>query len=391
MSMRVLHVARTLTVGGIEPHLMALGSGLQSAGWQVAIASSRPEISDARSIDWFTSRGFRHYEISFPGPDLSLDIVNKSVRSAMQFGSVIADFCPDVIHVHYRATSIYAYFAQLLAGIPAVSTLHIVPIPSSWLYRKVSFWGKRTIAISSESRDYLKNTFKLRDSQIRLIHHGVDAEHYRPPTRSERESARATLGVQSEPIVIAMLARMSEEKGHDILLNALAQLKEKGHRIAALLAGVSISGDTSWRETMMKMALDLGIADQVHFLGFTDARQVLWASDIAVLPSRREGFPLAVIEAMLSGLVPLRTAAAGAYDQIEDGKTGFIVPVDDSSLLAQRLLLLLENEKRRQTMALAARAAALSRFSVDRMVTQTSDLYNEVLRLQTGNENAGSR
>lgn len=359
---------------------MTLGSGLQTAGWQVAIASEQPRIPNRHNVEWFTSHGFRHYEVPFPGPDTDIDAVKRAVQSAIQFRAVIADFRPDVIHVHYRATSIYAQAAQVLGGIPSVSTLHITPIPSGVLYRMVSFWGRRTIAISSDVREYLKTVFKLDESRIRTIHHGVDSDYFHPPTDTERSVARAELDVDNEPLVIAVLARMSHEKGHDVLFKALARLKDRGLRFCALLAGVSISGETEWRNRMMRLANDLGIADQVRFLGFTDARQVLWASDILVLPSRREGFPLAILEAMMSGLVPVRTVAAGAYDQIDDGETGFLIPIDDDEMLAKRIMLLGEDADCRKRMASAARDAAVARFSVRQMVDKTAELYNEVVR-----------
>ncbi|MGI9069869.1 MAG: glycosyltransferase family 4 protein [Bryobacteraceae bacterium] len=377
--MRILHLVRTLTVGGIEPHLMTLGRGLQAVGCEVAIASDGGNGSHSHGIDWFTSHGFRHYLVAFPGPDMNAAILRRAVQSALNFRSAVEDFRPDLIHVHYRATSVYAQIAQLAAGIPFVSTLHIIPIPSGSLYRSVSFWGEHTIAISSEVRKYLKSAFEVKESRIRLIHHGVDTDPYRPPTRGERQAARDKFDVTSAPLVIAMLARMSWEKGHDLLLKALACLREQGYRPVALLAGVSISGETQWRDAMVKMASQLGCADQVRFLGYADARDVLWSSDISVLPSRWEGFGLAVVEAMLCGLVPVRTPAAGASDQIDDGENGFIVPFESSESLAQRLKVLIQEEGLRHQMALAARAKALSKFSATGMVTKTLNVYEDVL------------
>ena len=83
-----------------------------------------------------------------------------------------------------------------------------------------------------------------------------------------------------------------------------------------------------WGDKMREYAKGAGIAGQVQFLGYTDSRHVLWASDVCVLPSRQEGFAVAIIEAMLCGVVPIRTPAAGAAEQIDDGTNGFIVPFE---------------------------------------------------------------
>lgn len=106
-------------------------------------------------------------------------------------------------------------------------------------------------------------------------------------------------------------------------------------------------------------------------IGYQDSQKVYWASDVLVLPSRKEGFPLVIVEAMLSGVVPIRTPAAGAYDQIEDGKTGFIIGFDDYKMLANRLDQLLSDDKFREKIAINAYNFAKENFTADIMVEKT--------------------
>lgn len=377
--MRVLYFARTLTVCGIEPHIMTLGRGMMAAGWEVALASDGGDNAGPHGVEWFTSHGFRHYKVAFPSPEKPAANLGRALKSPVDVRSAIADFRPDLIHVHYRVTSVYARIAQLLYKVPFVTTLHLTHIPHGRLHRLASYWGKLTIAISDETRDYLQSAFGVDESRIRLVHNGVDDSYYRPASPVERLAARRKLGVEPEPAVVALIGRMSRAKAHDVFLRALARLRQQGCRVVALLAGVSIEGDTAWRDAMQAMAADLGVADQVRFLGFVEARDVCWAADLTVLPSRQEGFPLVVIESMLSGVVPIRTPAGGASQQIDDGQNGFIVPFEDSDSLSDRIRLLIEDSDLRRQMAAAARKKALSSFSAAAMVKKTLDVYGEIL------------
>jgi len=150
--------------------------------------------------------------------------------------------------------------------------------------------------------------------------------------------------------------------------------------VVALLAGASIDGTTEWGDKMREYANGAGIAAQVQFLGHTHSRDVLWASDVCVLPSRQEGFALAIIEAMLCGVVPIRTPAAGAAEQIDDGTSGFIVPFEDSAALAERLYTLLSDPDCRSRMSAATLEKGRTQFSAKVMVDRTIGVYKEVLQ-----------
>ncbi|HEY3458444.1 MAG TPA: glycosyltransferase family 4 protein [Bryobacteraceae bacterium] len=379
--MRVLFLVRTLTAGGVETHIMTLGRGLMAQGCEVAIASDGGIDNHTHGIQWFEASGFRHYKIDFPRPADSWQIPLRSSKSLVDLEGAVRRFRPDLVHVHYRATSGFAAAMQLLHGVPFVSTLHMTGIPSGALHRMASFWGQLVIAISAEVQDYLKNAFRVNEARIRLVHNGADEKFFRQPSLAEKLAARAQLNLPVDAKVIAMVARMSREKGHDVLLDAMAKLHTEGQKVVALLAGVSIEGDTSWRDEIQRRAERMGLSDYIRILGFMDARTVLWASDASVLPSRQEGFPMAVVESMLCGLAPIRTPAAGARDQIRDGEDGFIIPFDDSAMLSRKLTLVLNTELG-STMGSAAIQKARGCFSAGSMVTKTMSVYREALDLK---------
>lgn len=375
--LRVLHLARTIVgTGGLEPHLISLGLGTIAAGNRVAIAANG---GSQERITEFSKVGIRTYQVAFPGPALTPRACTCAVRSLWDLWSVFREFRPELIHVHYRATSPYAQLAQWTRGIPFVSTLHLTGIPRGRLHRAVSCWGKRVIVLSEEGRDYLVSSFGVDSSRIRLVPHGIDETHFRPPSPEERAQARRQFQLKDHDKVIAMVARMDRVKGQDVLLDALLRLRDTGIKAVALLAGTSIAGDVAWRDHNLERARAAGIADSVRFLGHADSRSVFWASDVSVLPSRQEGFALTVVESMMCGVVPVRTPAAGAAAQIRDGVDGFVIPFDDAAALADRLRLLLEDGERRKQMVASAVTRARLLFTARTMIENTLTVYREAL------------
>lgn len=373
---KVLFTLRILDSGGVTTHMMALANGLRAAGWDVAVASRGRAGEHSHGPEWFEENGVRHFEVPFPSPGPRLRVVRDAARSFSALNDVVEEFQPDLLHVHFRVTSAHAEWIRLTRGTPFVATLHQQRIPAGLGHRVASFWGDRTIAISSETRSLLIDGFGVAPGRIRIVYNGSDELHFRAPTAEERHAARATYGLSAEAKVVSMIARFEPVKRHDLLITAIARLRAGGTDVHALLAG---AGTTLG--AVQQQADGLGVADLVHCVGYTDSRRVLWASDVCVLPSDLEGFPCVIVEAMLTGVVCVRTSSGGAADQIDDGEEGFVIPRGDASMLADRITTVLDDSDRRAAMAAAAMAKAHELFTQKAMVAQTLAVYEETLAI----------
>ncbi|MBW4647423.1 MAG: glycosyltransferase family 4 protein [Kastovskya adunca ATA6-11-RM4] len=387
---RVLFIVRFLWGDeGISVGLVRLAKGLMKQGWEVALASAMEEKTQAdgeitRGPEWFESYGIKHFFVPFPNfRTFKGKNPSGAVQALLKLNAAVEQFKPDVINVHSLSMCPYAHAMRLFYKIPFVSTARIEPVSSR---RSVqigafvnqyfgTFLGDRFIAISTEVKDVYEHTLKVPKENIRLICHGVDNDHFRPPSGQERLEAREAFELAPKSQVVCLIGRLDPVKGHDVLYRALAILKSGGIKVTALCAGTG----GKWKDEIQTLATELGVDDCVRFLGFTDTRQVLWASDVLILPSRREGFGWVIPEAMLCGVVPLRTPSAGAIDQIEDGLNGFIFPFDDAAALALRLKQLFENEALRGQMSGAALESARQKFTADRMIKDTIAVYEEVI------------
>ncbi len=166
-------------------------------------------------------------------------------------------------------------------------------------------------------------------TRVRVIPNGVDADLLEAAAAAGggREGARRALGLTEDHVVVACIGEVGWRKGQEILLTTAARLRAR-HPEAVFL----IAGEGAGRDDLAHRARREGLADLVRFLGFRDdVPALLAASDILVLPSRREGFPNTLLEGMALGLPVVATRADGIPELVDDGVTGALVDVDDES------------------------------------------------------------
>lgn len=370
--MKVLFLARYLPAEGSTTQMYSLAQGLIAQGWQVDIVSGGPDGGPADALlEAAENAGVRHHRAGFPVRP-SFDVLGKIVQLLTYVCATptailhIRRIRPDVIHVHYPVTSFIASLWRRLTGTPFVTTYHISGIPRHPLNRTAN----AAIAISSELRSEIEERFGYDSRDVHLVYNGVDPQRFRVPTPNEKAVARANLGLDSTEIVIAFVGSFDKRKGLDILLKALAAIKELGAHL--LLVG---DGDTEWLQSCIQ---NNTVEELVQIVPFRDPVGVYWASDIFVLPSRREGFPLVTVEAMMTGTPVIRSDVEGATEQISHGETGLLFPSEDADALASHLRQLINSPGQRQALAQAGARDARKRFPLDVMAKSTAQVYDIV-------------
>ena len=209
-----------------------------------------------------------------------------------------------------------------------------------------------------------------------LLPNGVDARRFKPAAPAARATLRTRLGFPPDEIVTLFVGRLERRKGLDILLAAWADVVRRPPAKRLLIAGPGEAAP--WA----RMAQAHGVGDVVTFLGGrADVVDLYRAADLLVLPSRAEGCPNVVLEAMASGLPVIVTDVAGNREVVgEDGKTGWLVPSEHPAALAEAVATLTASSALRREIAAAARARILERFDIDRVGAQYLSLYQELLR-----------
>jgi glycosyltransferase involved in cell wall biosynthesis len=192
-----------------------------------------------------------------------------------------------------------------------------------------------------------------------------------PPTPDRRADARARLGLRDDEVVLGIVARLSAQKAHHVLLEAVAAL-EPGPRPIRLV----IVGGGAEEPRLRALAAELGIAERTLFTGVRDdVREILPAFDVSCLSSVHEGAPLVVLESMAAGVPMVATDCGALRDLVDDGGDGFLVPVGDPAALAARLARLVDDPQLRADMGARARARAEREYSIETTVQGFQHLF----------------
>ena len=196
----------------------------------------------------------------------------------------------------------------------------------------------------------------------------VIANAMEPPRNSE--PARDRFGFSAAvSCIVGFVGRLEYQKAPDVLLKAVARTLKQDRRI-----GLVLLGDGSRQASLMALAAELGIADNVAWLGRRPASRYLASFDLLALPSRYEGFSLMPLEAMHAGVPIICTPVGGTAEAVVDRVTGLVVPVDDVAALAAAILALAADPARRAAMGAAARGRA-PLFRPERMVAAIEQVY----------------
>ncbi len=223
--------------------------------------------------------------------------------------------------------------------------------------------------------------------RVTLIPSGVDCAHFRPPTDDERRAARTRFGLADDEFAIGAIGALAERKGQRFLIEAIARIREgaadgapdAGGRARAtrcLIAGAGAIGAALAAEIERR-----GVGGAVRMVGpITDARDLLRALDLFVMPSIHEGLGVAALEAMACGVPVIASRTGGLIDLIGEGGAGILTPPGDSAALAEAIASLARSPARRAEIGAAGRARVATNFTMAAMAARTVALYREAIR-----------
>jgi glycosyltransferase involved in cell wall biosynthesis len=240
-----------------------------------------------------------------------------------------------------------------------------------WGWRFAAFLSTKTICVSNAVRDSFVTTLRFSPRWTITVHNGISVSTF-SASRQNGLSCRKQLGIDPKQFLLVCAARLSETKGIDILLQAVA---------AAVRRGVScqciIVGDGPLKKKLLGQAESLGLTGLVHFVGFQrDVRPYLQAASAFILTSHLEGLPLAVLEAMASGLPCIVTNVGGSAEAVRDGINGLVIARGSVKEAEDAIVRLATHDTERLQMAAKARTIACESFDIK---TQMKELVEVIL------------
>lgn len=363
-----------LSVLGVDPEPGFAGGESQVLGLTAELrrGGHRAELlCDPRGVlwSWARERGITCHPLA--------------IRNAVDFaaGIRLRQFLRrtryDVVHFHTSRAHALAPFARGLANAMVVTRrMDYTPnrLFAPYLYNRAV---DAVAAISEGVADSLAAAGVDRD-RVAIIPSGVDSEHFRPPSASERTAARNALGLRPSDVAVGTVGALESRKGHRYLLAAISELQSAGAGSSAIQG--FIAGLGSLEGTLNADLRNLRLEGSVRLLGRVDEPvRLLWALDIFAFPSLHEGLGIALLEAMACGLPVVASRTGGITDAVEDGRTGMLVAPANSSELGAAIARLAAESRTRETLGESARRRVLEKFSISAMARATLALYRVCL------------
>lgn len=366
----VREVPGQLPFHGADSHLFDLMNGQLALGLEVnCVMSIAQDGAQLRAkAEELARRGIRVTRLVML-PDPTPGTIFAKASNIMRLVSLFRRRRGHVFHMHTPWDLQMGCLAAVIAGCRyLVHTVHEPFRAYAWprwqyllfpLLRRLSL---RHIAVSGAVADYLKTMGGIESV---VIHNGIAV---RSP--GNREAARQALGLPSAGFVVGFVGRLTPAKNVSCLLQAMTLLPD------CLLAVV---GDGPDRGSLETEARELGLRN-VRFLGAQpDAQSLMPAFDVMVLPSRWEGLPLVLLEAIQQGVPVVASSVDGSTEILQGSEAGLLFDVDDSAALAEHIALLRDNPEARERYAAAGFAHVRANFTAERMTKQVVALYEEIL------------
>lgn len=366
------------TSGGMQTHINGLLSELDRSKYEPFVISPKtPKL-----FSFLDKAGIAYSEI-----DMADSISPKAdFVAARLVAKQLRRFRPQILHIHGNKAAMIGWLATRLWPVRhVITTVHNFPSnldPASRHHamakqtNRIVFNGaKRLIAVSTELKRCLEKDIGINARKITVIPNGIDIARWEAYRNTDCLDVSRSLGLPDDAILIGVVGRLVPFKGHRVLLKSMRQVIGS-HPNAYLL----VVGDGPLREKLEEQVKELGISQNVRFLGFIDEPgRYMAALDLFVLPSVNEPFGIVLLEAMAMGLPVVSTRAGGVPDIIEDGVTGLLAEPGDEKSLASAIEKVLDDKKLRKSLAQNGEREVCDRFTVKAMADKTFGVYEELL------------
>ena len=374
--MKIIYLITKSNYGGAQKYVYELARGAVGAGHPVVVACGGTGVAGATTgllVEKLQSQNIRTILVRNFMRNVSLV---RDLLACFEIYRILKKESPDVLHVSSSKAAGIGALAGRLAGVKRIIfTVHGLPEEETWRptwqLRVISYLTKLTvqladeiITITSHDTTILKNK-TADDSKIHYIPNAIPTFS----TLSKLEARKKLLPhLSTNTFIIGGVGELHPNKNWSLLLHVSASLPNQVHTV--------IIGTGEEEMMLKKLATKLDISERVHFLGYVEeAQKYISLFDIFILPSLKEGLPYALLEAGHASLPVVATELPGIADIIRTGEDGLLVKANSNSFMAATQMLIRDNGMRHR-LARNLHETVLSRFTIERMLTETLSLYS---------------
>jgi glycosyltransferase involved in cell wall biosynthesis len=375
--MKLAIISGTTAPGGGPRHIYSLLKKMDRREWDVMVCTH----NDGSYWNKLIALGVTPYDL----------VLRKlSLSTFFKLLNILRNEKPDLIHTHGKGPGLYGRLLGWVLGIPVVHTFHgfqhkLLPAIQRWFYLFVenilTLLTRHHIFVGNGEKNKAKILIFLNDSNSSVINNGIDLDSIQALPPAEKVLASLKLGTRESVKIFGTLSRVSPEKGLDILLEGFFEAVKTAPYIRLLVIGDCPGEHEKYIKTIKQYIHENGLDDAVKILGAReDALEILKSIDFYISPSRSEGLPYNLLEALAVGKPVMATDIPGNNDIIRKSVEGVLVPVNSARTLAHGILTLLElGPEERKAMQQNGKSRIRDQFSLNLMAEKTFSVYKKVL------------
>jgi glycosyltransferase involved in cell wall biosynthesis len=385
--MNICFISETAAWGGAEIHTVELAETLAGRGHRIHIVALGHEVFNEAGRRPGAAFKVHHVPLAKPVKQLTWPECQALVRGLpggvgvlVRWGLAVGSLRLDLAaQLRFRR---YIAIEHSTVALPPRGSGRwcrgLLPGLGLWRYQGRLLWQLRSalshlvVCVSQGARRRLIRDFHVPRRKVVTVHCGIDTARFRPdPAR--RAATRRQWGVADDALVFGSVGRLHPDKGLDVAIEGLGQLAARFPQWDLRLVLV---GDGPARESLLRQAQTAGVADRVLFAGFS-ARpwEAYPGMDVFLMPTREEALPLALIEAMASGCLPIAMGVGGVPEVLGQPQAGWLVPAENRVRFVERMEAVVRLEMcQRAAMVRAARAHVVERFDAARQYATLADL-----------------
>lgn len=367
-----MHIRDSSGIYGAERVILALGRNINKEKFNFLLLCMRRE--DVRNEELIAAAEENGIKV------ISVDVSRKiDLNAITKIRNIFRENSVSIFHSHDFKSDIYGVLASMNLGIKRVTTAHgstrdSMKIRTYLLLDEKIFYRffDKIIAVSNDIFMQFSEEKRLRP-KIELIQNGVDPLLLLDNANDKDLDKKFDFPKNCK--IFGVAGRLFPDKGQQIFLEAFSRAHKINPSIAALIVG-----DGPEKNEIERRIQELKLEDRVFLYGFQkDMKNVYDSIDYLVIPSVREGLPYVLLEAMARKVPVIATAVGDIPLLVEDGVTGYLVSPKDPKALRERMLDLLSNHNKSKDMAERAYQLVIEKFSADRMVQKTENLYSSLV------------
>lgn len=382
---KILRVITRIDVGGISQDIINLSEKLDPETYEQAIVYGPSQLK--------LKFNFPKYEIN--ELKRSISPLN-DIKSLLKIKKIINEYKPDIVHSHSSKAGFVARWAVWLSkqnNIKVIHTPHghvFYGYEFSWLKTKIFLFLEKItakitdklIALTEGEKNESLHLGIGKPNQWEIIHSGVDVKN----DSFDKQNARQSLNIESNALVIGTVARLEPVKGIEYFIRAIPAILNEVQNDIPHPVIFLIVGDGNQKSMLEKLAETYNISKHVIFAGMRkNVLEIMSSMDIYIQPSLNEGMGKTLIQAFSLGLPIIATKVQGIPDIVHDNKNGILIKPKDTKSLSEAVVKLAFNESLRKTYGNSGANFVKEkidnnlRFSSDRMINLTSNLYKGLL------------